>query len=109
MTSDRHPTNVIGIPHYDNDTLLRLERAVLDLLRAVVSLRPVDAVRMTDQGEPPVPLVVVDLTQRRVLVRSRRDDVPPLEVISLVGAPGVDYGQSTRWAHEALPGGARPC
>jgi len=98
--------NPFGCPNYDTTTLVLLERTVIDLLRAVVRVRPQDAARMAGDR---LPVVVIDLADRRVTVQGREPG-QLLEVISLAAATAADgYGESTRWAHDVQPGPLGAC
>lgn len=103
----RRPLMATDLPTYDADLLLVLEATSLSLLRAVLDARPADMARLVDGPSAPVPLVVIDLAERRVVVRPREAQAPTVEVISLVGAPEDEadtYGQSTRWVYELASG-----
>lgn len=98
--------NPFGCPNYDMVTLVLLERTVIDLLRAVVKVRPQDAAIMVGDR---LPVVTIDLADRRITVQGRAPG-QLLEVISLAARTTEDgYGESTRWAHELQPGPQGAC
>lgn len=98
--------NPFGCPNYDAGPLVQLERAVVDLLRQVVRVRPLDAARIAGDH---LPLVTIDLADRRITVQGRAPG-QLLEVISLAAqTPEDGYGESTKWAHDVQPGPQGAC
>ncbi len=98
--------NPFGCPNYDAGTFVQLERAVGDLLRQVVRVRPLDAARIAGDR---LPVVVIDLADRRVTVQGHAPG-QLLEVISLAAQTAeAGYGESTRWAHDVQPGPQGAC